>query len=295
MGKGTSTSSQTQQSQLSPYDPAASGMNGILGSLSSMAPGAASLNPTQSGAINQVISNSNGQPDYSAPIQSGTLGLLNGGGANNNNGAITDNLAGYKGLLQSTANGSNMGQNSALKPQLDQIATDVTNSTNGAWAAAGRDGSPGNAQALARGIAAGQAPVIANQYNVDNTNRLNAAGSLYGAGNQTYGMLNNNQQTANQNFTNGIGSVSAGLNAQNAAPTAALNAAGQQFGIPASQLQTLLGSISPVAAQFGQQNGSASGSQTLSPIQQMAMLMQGAGSMMSGGGNFKTAMFGAPG
>jgi hypothetical protein len=172
-----------------------------------------------------------------------------------------------------------MGANSALKPQLDQIRTDVTDQVNGAWAAAGRDGSPGNAQALGRGIAAGVAPVIANQYNVDNTNRINAAGALYGAGNQTYGMLNNNQQTANANFTNGIGTVSAGLNAENAAPTAAINAAAQRFGIPVSQLTTLLGGISPIAAQFGQNNGSATGTQEMSPIQQFAMMAQGVGNL----------------
>lgn len=280
---GTSKSTQTTQSQLTPYAPATDGMNGILGSLSNMAPGAGSLNGTEQGAINQVIGNSNGTPNYAAPIQSGTMGLLNGGGANNNNGAISQNLSNYQGLLQSTANGSNMGQNSALKPLLDQTATDYHNANAGAWAAAGRDGSPGAAQAEARGVAAAQAPIIASQFNTDNTNRLNAAGSLYGAGNSTYGMLNNNQQTANQNFQNGVGSVSAGLNAQNAAPTAAINAAAQQFNIPVSQLQTLLGSISPVAAQFGQTNGTQTGTQTMSGIQQAAMLMQGVGSMMPKG------------
>jgi hypothetical protein len=276
---GTSSSSQTQSSSLAPYSAASTGMNGILGSLSAMAPGAGSLNSTQSGAINQVIANANGTPNYSAPINSGTMGLLNGGGANNNNPAISQNLTNYQGLLGSTASGANMGQNSALKPQLDQIATDVGNSVNSSWAAAGRDGSPGNTQALARGIAAGQAPVIANQYNVDNTNRLNAAGSLYGAGNTTYGMLNQNQAAANQNFTNGVGSVSAGLNAENAAPTAAINAAAQAFNIPVSQLQTLLGSISPIAAQFGTQTGQSNGTSTMSGAQQFGTIAQGIGSL----------------
>src|SRR5437016_5031484 len=136
---GTSKTSQTQSSSLAPYDPAASGLNGLLGSLSNMASGAASASPTQTGAINQIIGNSNGQPNYNSAISSGTMGLLNGGGANNSNGAISQNLTNYQGLLNSTANGSNIGGNSALKAQLDQIATDTTNSVNGSWAAAGRD------------------------------------------------------------------------------------------------------------------------------------------------------------
>jgi hypothetical protein len=93
MGKGTSTSTQTQQSQLSPYDPAASRDERHPGQPVGMAPGAASLDPTSAGAINKVISNADGTPNYSAPIQAGTYGLLNGGGATANNGAIENNLA----------------------------------------------------------------------------------------------------------------------------------------------------------------------------------------------------------
>lgn len=270
---GTSTSSQTSSNTLAPYSAASGPMNGILGSLGNLSSSAGSLNPTESGAINKVIGNANGQPNYNPAITSGTLGLLNGGGATANNGAISSNLTNLQnGIVGQTASGANIGGNSALKPQLDQIATDTTNNINSNWAAAGRDGSPGNAQALGRGIAAGEAPVIANQYNTDTSNALNSANTLYGAGNTTYGMLNQNQAAANENFTNGIGAVSSGLTAENAAPTAAINAAAQQFNIPASQLTTLLGSISPVAAQFGTQNGTASGTQTMSPAQQFALM-----------------------
>lgn len=273
---GTSKTSQTQSSSLAPYSAASTGLDGLLGSLSAMAPGAAALNPVQGGAINQIISNSTKTPDYSGAIASGTTGLLNGGGATANDGGISQNLADYKGLLGSTASGANIGGNSALKPQLDQIRSDVTDQVNGSWAAAGRDGSPGNMQALGRGIAAGQAPVIAAQYNQDVANQMGAASSLYGAGNTTYGMLNGNQAAANQNFASGVGSVSAGVSANNAAPTAQLEAAAKEFGIPASQLMTLLGAISPVAGAFGTQNGKSDGESQMSGAQQFAMLGQGA-------------------
>lgn len=277
---GTSTTSQTQSSQTNPYSPASTGLNGILSGVTNMVPAAGTLTPGQSGAINQVISNSSGQPNYAPAIGSGTFGLLNGGGANDNNAAITQNLGNYQGLLAKTASGGNIGANSALQPQLDTIASDVTNQTNGQWAAAGRDGSPGNAQALARGIAQGEAPVIAGQYNTDVSNQLAAANSLYGAANTTFGMLNNNTAAANQNFTNGVGNVTAGLNAENAAPTAALNAASQNFNIPASQYQTLLGMLSPVAAQFSTQNGQSNGTSTMSGAQQFSTIMQGLGTLM---------------
>jgi hypothetical protein len=203
---------------------------------------------------------------------------LNGGGANANNPAISQNLATIR-ACSGTASGSNIGANSALKPQLDQIATDVTNQTQRlmgggrARRLAGQRASSGARHC--RGSGAGDCA----QYNTDVANQLGAAGSLYGAGNSTYGMLNANQAHANTNFTNGVGQISAGLNAQNAAPTAAINAAAQQFGIPVSQLQTLLGSISPVAAQFGTQNANSTGENQMSGAQQFAMIAQGLGSL----------------
>jgi hypothetical protein len=126
---------------------------------------------------------------------------------------------------------------------------------------------------LGRGAGAGRSNTTPT------TNALGAATSLYGAGNTTYGLLNGNQNQANQNFTNGVGAVSSGLNAQNAAPTAAINAMAQQFNIPASQLQTLLGMVSPVAAQFGTQNGQSTGESTMSGAQQFATIAQGIGSL----------------
>ncbi|WP_316214130.1 tail fiber domain-containing protein [Bradyrhizobium sp. SZCCHNR2032] len=277
---GTSKTTQTQTSQLSPYEPAAGTLNGILGNLSTIAGGAGTTpNTAQTSAINQLSANGAAGSPFTSTMTGAALGLLNGGGATKNDAAITSNLNDYKGLLTSTANGSEVGANSALKPQLDQITRDVTDQVNGAWAAAGRDGSPGNAQALGRGIAAGVAPVIAAQYNTDKTNQLNAASSLYNAGNTTYGILNGNNATANSNIASGTNVASAALNNENWGANATLQAEAQRTGIPLSQYQTLLGMISPVAATFGQQNGTATGTSTMSGAQQFATIAQGIGSL----------------
>src|SRR5581483_7123051 len=209
---GQSSSTQTQSSSVAPYAPASGALNGILGSITNLAPGAGSLNPAQADAMSKIESNANGTPNYAPQIATGTYGLLNGGGANDNNPAISNNLSNYTSNIGSIANGSMVGKNSALQPQLDTIASDVTNQVNGEWAAAGRDGSPGNTQALARGIAQVEAPLIAAQYNTDVSNQLGAASSLYNAGNATYGMLNSNQAQSNQKFENGVGTVSNGVN-----------------------------------------------------------------------------------
>ncbi|MBR1206617.1 MULTISPECIES: tail fiber domain-containing protein [unclassified Bradyrhizobium] len=276
---GTSKSTTTQSSSLSPYDPASGALTGLLGGLTNLSGSAGSTTAAQNGALNTIEANANNNP-FASPMTSGTLGLLNGGGATNNDAAIKSNLGMLQnGIVGQTASGANIGNNPALKAQLDQITTDVTNSTNGAWAAAGRDGSPGNAQALGRGIASGVAPVIAAQYNTDVTNALNAANTLYGAGNTTYGILNANNATANQNFANGVGTAGTALDSQNWGANATLAAEGQRFGIPASQLTTLLGAVAPVAAQFGTQRGTSNTESQMSGAQQFATIASGIGSL----------------
>ena len=288
---GTSETKQSQTSQLSPYDPASPALTGLLGGITNLVP-QAGLSSSASGALDTIVKNANtASGQFSQPIANGTIGLLNGGGATANDAGIKQNFADYKGLLDRTASGANIGNNTALKAQLDAAAADTTNSINSQWAAAGRDFSPGNSQALARGIMTAQAPVIAAQYNTDVGNQLNAASSIYGAGNTTYGLLNGTNAAANQNFVNGVGTAGAAVDASNYGANATLQAEAQRFGIPASQYATLLGSVAPIAAQFGQNSGTSTGTQQMSGAQQFAMIAQGLGSLWPKG----SISFGASG
>jgi hypothetical protein len=159
---GKSTSRQTTTQSLGAYEPAKAGLDSALGGLTGLL-GQAGLSNKASGALDTIEQNANtATGQFSPAITSGVLGLLNGGGATANDAAIKQNLSDYKGLLSNTASGANIGNNAALKAQLDAAAADTTNSINSQWAAAGRDFSPGNAQALARGITTAQAPIIAS-------------------------------------------------------------------------------------------------------------------------------------
>lgn len=277
---GTSSSTQKQTSQVDPYPPAVGGLTGAIGGLTGLL-GNAGLTPDQSAAINTLTNNGKSGDPNAGAVNSGVQGLLSGGGAKSYDPQISQNLTNYQGLLNSTASGANIGKNSALQPQLNQVATDVTNQVNPQFAAMGRDGSPANSMALGRGIGAAEFPIIAGQYNTDVANQLGAASSLYNAGNQTYGILNGNNQTANANIGAGIAADPAAYTARNAGANSVLAAQSNIFGIPASQYQTLLGSISPVAQAFGQQNGTASGTNTMSGAQQFGMLAQGANNLVN--------------
>jgi hypothetical protein len=276
---GTSTSTQQQTSQTNPYAGAAPALNGILNNINSLVPGAGSLSGAQSGALNTIEAHANAGNPYAAPTANVAMGLLNGGGAQSNDAAIKGNLSSYQGLLSPYANGSMIGQNKALQNQLSTIGNDVTNQVNGQFAAAGRDGSPANLQALGRGIAQGEAPMIASQYNTDVGNQLNAANSLYGAGNTSYGLLNQNQAAANANAQAGVGVGTQALDARNYGANAILAAEAQRQGIPIQNLTTLLGAISPVAQAFGTQNGNTTGTNTMSGAQQFATITGGIGSL----------------
>ena len=275
---GTSSSTQTSTSQATPYAGAQPGLTSALSGLNGLA-GNAGLNATESGAINQLVSNAQAGNPYAALTGTSATGLLSGGGAQANDAAISGNLGNFQKQLTPYADGSMIGSNPALQGQLDQIATDTTKQVNDAAAAAGRSGSPEATQALARGIAQGEAPVIAGQYNTDVGNQLNAANALYGAGNSTYGLLNTNQQTANNNQVAGASQATNALQAQNYAPNAILNAEQQAFSIPANNYTTLLGALSPVAQAFGTNTGTQTGTQTLSPAQQFATIAQGIGNL----------------
>ena len=288
---GTSTSSQTQSSSTTPWSTATPALNGILGGINALTP-SAGLNATAQGAISQLVSNAQGGNPYASAIGAGASGLLGGGGATANNGAISQNLASYRGLLAPYASGSMVGNNAALQGQLATAASDATNQIDSQFAAAGRDLSPGNSQALARGIMQAEAPIIAGQYNQDVANQLGAASSLYGAGNTTYGLLDSNQATANTNIQNGAGLASTALAAQNYAPNAILNAEQQAFSIPAGNYTTLLGAVSPVAQAFGTSSGSGTTTQTMSPVQQFSTLMGGLRYTPGVGSGFGSLLFG---
>ncbi len=277
---GTSTTTQNQTSSTTPYAAAAAPLTGILGGINSLVPGASSLTGAQTGALNTIEANANAGNPYAAPTGKVATGLLSGGGAQNNDAAIKANLTGYQGNLTPYANGSMIGQNSALQPQLDAIKSDVTNSVNGQFAAAGRDMSPSNVQALARGWATGTAPVVASQYNTDVQRMMDANAASYGAGNTTYGMLNQNQAAANANAQAGVGVGQQALDARNYGANSILAAEAQRQGIPIQNLTTLLGAVSPVAQAFGTQNGTSNGSQTMSGAQQFATIAGGIGSLM---------------
>jgi hypothetical protein len=232
IGNGTTS----QSGSVGPWAAATPFLSGILGQLNGQM-GSAGLTGAESGAYNTLTNNAQNLTNQFAPQVSGVAtNLLNGGGAQATDPMVNQAYQEYQRRLNPIADGTQIGQNSGLQPYLDTLRNDITSQVNGSFAAAGRDFSGANQNALGRGIASGLAPVIASQYNTDVSNMLGAAGSLYGAGNTTAGILGGNNQQANANRVAGAGLIPAVGELQNGAANATLAAEAAKRGIP---LQTL--------------------------------------------------------
>ncbi|WP_225712209.1 tail fiber domain-containing protein [Bradyrhizobium semiaridum] len=237
------------------------------------------LTAAETGALNTLQSNAAQGNPYAGQIGGYANTLFSGGGANAQAGNVQDNLATVQRRLTPYANGSMIGNNPALAAQLAQIQSDVGNSINSQFAAAGRDLSGANQMAYGRGVAAAQAPVIAAQYNQDVANQFNPANALYNAGNTTANTLSGMQQNYVANQGQGLAAAQAALDAQNYGANATLAAEAQRRGIP-TQALGLLTQIGVPIAQLGQQtSGTANTTQQMSGAQQFGALAGGIGSL----------------
>ena len=276
---GQSSSTQTQQSQTAPWQAAQPMLQSILGQVGARLNNTG-LTAAETGALNTLQGNAAQGNPYAGQIGGYATSLLNGGGANAQAGNVQGNLGSFQSQLTPYANGSMIGGNPALGAQLAQIRNDVGNSVNSQFAAAGRDFSGANQMAYGRGVAAGEAPVIASQYNQDVANQFNAANALYNAGNTTAGTLSGMQQNYLANQGQGVAAAQSALDAQNYGANATLAEEAQRRGIPVQALGVLAQLGVPIAGLGSQTNGTTQGTQDMSGAQQFAALAGGIGNLI---------------
>lgn len=269
---GGSSSQQTQQqSQTAPWQPAQGTLTGILSQLNGYLP-QTGITGAQNNAIGTIENNANAASAFTPAINNVTSSLLAGGGALNQAPQIQAAYNQYGANTSPLANNTNYDpmQTPGIGDQLQALKDNITQSVNGSFAAAGRDGSGYNQKALGQGLAAGLAPVLTNQYNQNVQNQQTAAGNLYNAGNTNAGLLSGLQQQYLANQGAGVNNVSAGLNASNAGATATLQAEAQRLGIPLQNLGLLANIGIPIAGLGGQSNGTSNTQNQMSGAQTFA-------------------------
>jgi hypothetical protein len=283
---GQSSSSQTQSSTTAPWAAAQPAIQGILGQVQG------GLNNTgitgqETGAINSIENNAANMPNNSGAINGYVTSLLNGGGANNQAGAVNQNYQTYAGQTNPLASNTdyNPYDTPGFKDAIGTMTSDITNGVNGSFAAAGRDFSGANSQTLGRGLTQGLAPTIAAQYNQNVNNQQGAAGNLYNAGNTNAGILSGLQQQHLANQGQGLNAASAAPGAQNAGSNSILNAEAARRGIPVQALSLLANIGVPIGGLGSQSTGQGNTTNQASLSQQIGQLGGGFGGIF---GNFGT-------
>jgi hypothetical protein len=277
---GESKSTTTQQSTTNPWEPAQGTLTGILGQLNSYLP-QTGITGAQTNALNTIEQNGANVGQYAPAVQNYTSSLLNGGGATDQAGNISNAYKTYQDQTNPLASNTNYNpyDTPGFKDALNTAISDITNSTNGSFAAAGRDFSGANSMALGRGITQGIAPTIAAQYNQNVQNQQGAAGNLYNAGNTTGGLLSGLNQQSLANKGVGVGAISAGQDALNSGATNTLAAEAQRLGIPLQNLGMLAQIGVPIAGLGGQSSGTSTGTQQMSGAQQFGQIAGGVGGL----------------
>ena len=273
---GQSKTTQTQNSTTAPWAEAQPALQGILGQLTS------NLNNTgltgaETGAIDTLKANAGNASQFAPQITDFAKSLLSGGGATDQAGNVNANYQRYVDQTNPLASNTNYNpyDTAGFKDMLSTTIADITNSTNGQFAAAGRDFSGANSQTLGRGIMQGVAPTIAAQYNQNVQNQQGAARGLYDAGNTNAGILAGLNQQKLSNQGQGVTAAGAANEAQNAGANATLQAEAARRGIPVQALGLLAQIGIPIGALGGQSSGTSTGTQQDSPMKQFMQFGSG--------------------
>ena len=257
---GESKTSQTQNSTTAPWAAAQPALTGILSQVN-QGLGNTALNANETGAIDSMVKNAGAASQFAPQIADFAKTLFAGGGATDQAGNVNANYQRYVDQTNPLASNTNYNplETPGFKDALSTTIADITNSTNGQFAAAGRDFSGANSQTLGRGIMQGVAPTIAAQYNQNVQNQQGAAGNLYQAGNTNAGILAGMNQQKLSNQGQGVTAAGAANEAANAGPNAILAAEAARKGIPLQQLSLLASIGVPIAGLGSQSSGTSTG------------------------------------
>lgn len=279
MGGQTQQNQQQQTVQsTAPWAPAAGTISGLLSNIGGISP---NLTGTETGALNQLSALGAAGNPYAGGVQNVADSLLAGGGPDRT-GLVNDAYGQYQKELNPYLQASFLDPRytPGFSDALNAVNSDITNQINGQFAAAGRDMSGMNTQALARGLSQGEGALIANQYSQNAGRQLETANSLYGAGGSTARLLSDLDQTKVANQQAGIGAAQQATQAQQYGPLLELQAEAQHRGIP---LQTLAAQMD-IALPAGQAFGTTVGNQSGTGVTSVPAAQQIIGGLIGGAG-----------
>jgi hypothetical protein len=274
---GKSSQTTTQNSTTAPWAEAQPALQGILSQLQGNLANTG-VTGAENNALTNIVNNSSaGSATYAPMVADYAKTLLSGGGATDQSGNVNQNFLDYKSYTQPLASNTNYNpyDTPGFRDAIDTMKSDITNQVNGSFAAAGRDFSGANFNALGRGITSGIAPTIAAQYNQNIQNQQGAADRLFSGGNTNAGILAGLQQQKLSNQGQGVTAAGQAVDTANAGSNAALMAEAQRRNIPVQSLGLLAQIGVPIAALGSQSQGTSTTEKQASPLEQFMQLTSG--------------------
>ncbi len=239
---GGSTPAKTEESKKTdPWAPATPLLEGLIAKYGGVN---TDVTAGQTSALNNLQTAAGGIPNM-LPNATGAVSNLFGSSTAPQAGMLSGGLDTLNTRLGGMANGNELNPygTPGFADAIGTMTNDITDKVKGVYAAAGRDpsGAGSFGQSLGRGLTQGLSPVIQSQFNTNNSNRINAANTLFGANTGTATGINSLNQTQLQNGLSGLqgaGMLTAlGLQPAQAQLAAATTAQNQ----PITNLQSLLG------------------------------------------------------
>lgn len=281
----------TVSSTTNPWSPA----TGLLQSLIDQYSGInAGVTPDQQAAIGNLTSSVSSLPNYGG-AGAGVVDKLLGTSVTPQIGMLNTAYNSLNSNIGGDASGANLNPYATpgFADALDTMTNDITNKVKGTYAASGRSpsGAGSFAGSLARGLTQGEAPIIASQFNTNKQNQLNAANTLYGAGNTTAGNITSTNQVPLTNAVQGLGAAGMLPSLYSSPATAQLGAANTAQSLPINNLNAILQAAGILGKSgsttsgttLGQTAGTTAGSTTGTTQQQTQQIMDAISQALSSG------------
>ncbi|HNA87084.1 MAG TPA: hypothetical protein PLB04_16025, partial [Nitrospira sp.] len=192
MTESSKTTTQSQSSTSRPWDESMGLVNTLLGQYGSLNPG---VTAGQKSSLENLRSSLSGLPNYGDAASGAVSNIFGSASSAPQVGMLNTAYDSLRTNLAPTASGANLDPYSTpgFRDAIQTAINDTTNQVKGSYAASGRDpsGAGSFAQSLGRGITAGIAPTIANQYNQNYRNMVDANNSIFSGAGQTASSINN--------------------------------------------------------------------------------------------------------
>jgi hypothetical protein len=257
---GSKEQKQTQQSESNPWGPTIGPLNDFISKLAGQSKGLGQLN----GAETEQFDKLKASADQGNPWSSAISGLADKFfGTTSRSGDVTAAYAGMKDQLTPYAEGKHLDLegNPYVKDMLAKISSDVSNSVNSQFAGMGRDLSGMHVKALSRGIAEGEAPVMAGLYQDAQAKQIDAAKTLGTAGMTSAQTAQGLDKDALAVNALGMDVGDKALDAKNYSANTRLQLEEQLKKLPVDQLGWIAQYLFPAAQLGGTQTGESQGTQ----------------------------------